>query len=346
MTNKKNSDSQPTHEGMPKQPAINWTMVAVVAALAGILLLVRSFKGKTDEFKNKTIPEAVKKIVNDPSAKIEVANVKDSSGVYEFDLKVNGQAYVSYITKDAKILFTSGIKLDSSDTGSTASSEPQKKLTCEDLEKADNAKLTAFVVSQCPFGLQMQRVFKNAINEDPSLANKLDVKYIGAIENGKITAMHGDAEAQENLKQICIREEQKELYWPYVSCYMQEGKTDQCLANVGVDQTMLTACTEDPTRGNAYAQKDFDLANKFKVGGSPTLLLNEKQIVSEFDFGGRTPNAIKQLTCCGSTTKDASCSTEISTKEMAVAYSLTDESTATGGTTNSAAGCAPAQPAN
>jgi len=346
MTNKKHSDSQPTHEGMPKQPAINWTMVAVVAALAGVLLLVRSFTGKTDEFKNKIIPEAVKKIVNDPSSKIEIDNVRDTNGVYEFDLKVNGQAYVSYITKDGKILFTSGIKLDDSANKDSASSQPQKKLTCEELEKAEKPKLTAFIVSQCPFGLQMQRVFKNAINEDPSLADKLDIKYIGAIENGKITAMHGDAEAQENLKQICIRDEQKALYWPYVSCYMQEGKTDQCLANVGVDQVMMNACMEDPTRGNAYAQKDFDLANKFSVGGSPTLLLNEKQIVSEFDFGGRTPNAIKQLTCCGSTTKDASCSTEISTKEMVPAYSLTDESTTTGGTTTSAAGCEPAQPAN
>lgn len=334
-------------EGMPKQPAINWTLVAVVAALAGVLLLVRSFKGKTEEFKNKVIPEAVKKIVNNPSTKIEVANVRESSGVYEFDLKVNGQAYVSYITKDGKILFTSGIKLsDDGKQAAAASTEPQKKLTCDDLQKADNAKLTAYVVSQCPFGLQMQRVFKNAINEDASLAEKLDIKYIGSIENGKITAMHGDAEAQENLKQICIREEQKELYWPYVSCYMQEGKTDQCLANVGVDQTMLNACTSDASRGNAYAQKDFDSANKHNVSGSPTLVLNDKQVVSEFDFGGRTPNAVKQLTCCGSTTKDGSCSTEISTKEMAVAFSTTDESTATGGTTNSAAGCAPAAPAN
>jgi hypothetical protein len=226
-----------------------------------------------------------------------------------------------------------------------ASTEPQKKLTCDDLTKAKDAKLTAYVVSQCPFGLQMQRVFKNAMNENGVLGQNLDIKYIGSIENGKIVSMHGDEEAKENMRQICIREEQKELYWPYVSCYMQEGKTDQCLASVGVDQTKMNACAEDATRGNAYAQKDFDSANKHKVSGSPTLVLNDKQVVSEFDFGGRVPNAIQQLVCCGSTNKDGSCSTGISTKEMAVAFSTTDESGAASGTTNSAAGCAPAQPA-
>lgn len=330
---------------MPKKPMINWTMVAVVAALAGILLIIRSFTGKTDEFKNKIIPAAIKKVVNDPTTKIEVANVKETSGVYEFQLKLAGQTYTSYITKDGKILFTSGIKL--ADTEKKAAEAPaQKKLTCSDLQKADNAKLTAFVVSNCPYGLQMQRVFKNAMNEDPSLADKLDIKYIGAIENGKITSMHGDEEAKENLRQICIREEQKDLYWPYLSCYMQAGKTDECLANVGVDQTMMNACTEDPKRGLAFAQKDFDLANKFKVSGSPTLLLNNKQIVSEFDFGGRVANSVKQLVCCGSKNQPESCSTEISKNEMAVAFSPTDEASANAGTTNSAAGCAPATPAN
>lgn len=329
------------HSG-PEQPKLNWSMIAVVAALAGILLIVKTFRGKTDEFKNKTIPAAIKKVLNSPDTKFEIASVKETSGVYEFQLKLQNQSYTSYITKDGKILFTSGVVVDGSKKD-TATTQEQKKLTCNDLNKAEKPTLTAFVVANCPFGLQTQRVFKKVMEELPDLEQNLKIKYIGEIVNGKITAMHGDEEAQENLRQICIRDEQPTLYWPYVNCYMQEGKTEQCLANTGVDTAMMNACMEDPKRGNAFAQKDFDLANKFKVSGSPTLLLNDKQVVSEFDFGGRVPNSMKTMLCCGSKTKGDYCSKDISTSEVAVSLSVTDEAASTGGTTSSAAGCAPAK---
>jgi hypothetical protein len=344
---KKHSTTRKESEAeMPKQPKLNWSMVAIVAALAGILLIVKTFRGKTDEFKNKIIPAAIKKVLNSPDTKFEITTVKETNGVYEFQLKLQGQTYTSYITKDGKILFTSGVKLD--DTAkqpAAAANTPAKKLTVKDLKKSDNPTLTAYVVSMCPYGLQTQRVFKNALAEAPALAGNLKIKYIGAVEGGKITSMHGDEEAKENLRQICIRDQQPELYWPYVNCYMQEGKTDACLANAGVDAAMLDACTTDPKQGLAYAQKDFDAGNKLNVSGSPTLVLNDSQVVSEFDFGGRVPNAMKTIVCGASNKPGDYCSTDISTKEMAVAFSPTDEAAGTGGATTSAAGCAPAAPA-
>ncbi len=329
---------------MPEQPKLNWSMIAIVAALAGILLLVKTFRGKTDEFKNKTIPAAIKKVLNSPDTKFEISAIKETNGVYEFQLKLQNQSYTSYITKDGKILFTSGVKLDdASKTPAAATNQAQKKLTAKDLNKSDKPTLTAFIVANCPYGLQTQRVFKKALEEAPGLVANLKIKYIGSIVDGKITAMHGDEEAKENMRQICIRDEQSDLYWPYVNCYMKEGKTEQCLAEVGVDTTTMTACTADPKRGNAFAQKDFDSANKFNVSGSPTLVLNDAQVVSEFDFGGRVPNSMKALVCGGSKTPGEFCSKDISTKEVAVSLSVTDDAASTGGTTNSAAGCAPAK---
>jgi thioredoxin-related protein len=333
-------------EDMPAQPKLNWSMVAVVAALAGVLLIVNTFRSKSDDFKNKTIPDAIKKVLNSPNTKFEVTSVKETNGVYEFQLKIQDQTYNSFITKDGKVLFQSGIKLDEIGKTAAKAAEETKKLTVKDLKKADKSTLTAFVVANCPYGIQTQRVFKKVMEEVPAMVENLKIKYIGAIENGKITSMHGEEEAKENMRQICIRDEQNALYWPYVNCYMQEGKTDACLANVGVDTAMMTACTEDPKRGNAFAQKDFDLAKKFKVGGSPTLLLNDQQIVSESDFGGRVPNAMKTIVCGGSKTPAEFCSKDISTKEVAVSLSITDEAAASaGGTAGSAAGCAPATPA-
>ncbi|OGK62247.1 hypothetical protein A2334_02540 [Candidatus Roizmanbacteria bacterium RIFOXYB2_FULL_38_10] len=322
----------------------NWKPLAFIAGLIAVFLVLRFVKGSgpdINKMKTQIIPEAVKKVINNPSTKVSILNVKEASGLVEFQLEVAGQKYTSYISRDGKILFTSGIKVDELSKSQQPAKET-KKLTCDDVPKTDKASLTAYVVADCPFGLQMQRVFKKALNEAPDLSSYLNIKYIGSVENGKITSMHGDKEAQENLKQICIREEQKEKYWPYVSCYMMEGKTDECLITTGVDTSELTACTGDANRGLKYAQADFTLANKYGVSGSPTLISNEKQTVSEFDFGGRTPDAIKQLVCCGSKEKPGFCASELSKADIAVSLSKTDEAAEGSGTTTSAAGCAPA----
>ncbi|MCL4419261.1 hypothetical protein M1146_04120, partial [Patescibacteria group bacterium] len=270
-----------------------------------------------DNLKNKIIPDAVKKVASGQQLSLKgVDNIKDTNGVYQFDLTLgfgsNSQKYTSYMTHDGKILFISGIKLDEYKAPKAQAQEQAKKLTLNDLKKADTSKLTAFIVSNCPYGLQMQRLFLKTISEQPNISTYLDVKYIGSIVNGKLTSMHGDKEAQENLRQICIREEQKDKYWDYVSCYIKNGQAESCDSAAGIEADKLNSCISDSSRGLKYAQTDFDLANKHGISGSPTLLLNNQQIVSEFDFGGRVANSLKTLVCGGSKTKPDFCSTDLS----------------------------------
>jgi len=312
--------------------------------ILGIVVLGKSviIDAKEANFKNKIIPDAIKKVLGNNKTAIKIANLKDVNGVYEFQLTLgenaNTQPYTSYITKDGKILFTSGIKLETLDVKAATNNQNQqtKKLTAKDLIKAEIPELTAFVVSQCPYGLQMQRVFKKAIAELPQLEAYLNIKYIGTVADGKITSMHGDEEAQENLKQICIRQEQKDKYLPYISCYIQEGKSEECNLTTGVDANQIQSCVTDKNRGLAYAQKDFDLANKLNIGSSPTLVLNNKQTVSEFDFGGRVADALKAIVCGSADNKLGFCSDSLSKDEVAVSFSATDNPSETGTTTNSA----------
>lgn len=316
---------------------------ALIAAGILVLLVVGGFfKRSRDQMvtlKKTVIPQAIEKVTGGSMKVKSIEKVTEKSGVVSFEIvfDANGQEqrYTSYITKDGKILFTSGTVLADVKANTTAGQQETPKMTCKDLKKADTTKVTAFVVSNCPFGLQMQRVMAKAITEQPLLAQSLDVKYIGSIENGKITSMHGDDEAKENLRQICIRDEQPTLYWPYVSCYMKAGKTDECIASTGVDNAKLTACTTDVSRGLAYAQKDFDIANKYKISASPTMLGNDGQIVSEFDFGGRTADAMKQLVCCSSKTQGEYCKNDLSKDSVASSFSETVE----GNGSNAAANC-------
>ncbi len=186
---------------------------------------------------------------------------------------------------------------------------------CANVTKSDKPLLEAFIVSQCPFGLQMQRIMAETVSKLPQARDYLKVRYIGSISNNSITSMHGDEEARENLRQICIREEQSDKYWDYASCYMKEGNSTDCLRSSSIDERALSACVNDSIRGLAYAQKDFDLANEFNITGSPTLNLNNR-IASEFDFAtnttsARSPEALKELLCCGFNKEPSFCAEQL-----------------------------------
>ena len=188
------------------------------------------------------------------------------------------------------------------------------KQTCYDVQKQDKPLLTAFIVSYCPYGVQMQRAIAGAIEQAPNLSDYTEVRYIGEISNGTILSMHGPAEAEENLRQICIREEQKEKYWNYISCFISSEDSNQCLEEVGIDLKKLDECRINESRGDEYAKKDFDIADRYGIKGSPTLLLN-KQIVNEFMFGGRSPEGVKNLVCYGSNQNFSFCAIKLNNTE-------------------------------
>jgi len=239
--------------------------------------------------------------------------VKLKEGLYNFKVKIGEQSLDSYLTKDGHLFFPQAISIV----------EKVKKVSsCQDIRKQKQPKLEAFVVSYCPFGAQMERILGEVIKNIPGLKNDIEIRYIGQIENGKIVSMHGDKEAKENLRQICLREEQPDKFYPYLACFLKEGKSSECLDSEKVDKEKLSQCEKDGSRGLAYAKKDFAAQEKYQVGGSPTLILN-KEKVSEFDFGGRTAQAVKTLLCCGFEKAPNVCQKEISKDEAATGFSKT-----------------------
>jgi hypothetical protein len=301
------------------------TLVAIISVSATVLFL----KGKNTQKLNPSLTseEAAKKAIEFINKNIlagqgeaTLVNVSEVSGLYKITLKINEREYPSFVTKDGKILFPEGgIEMEKFVAQNPT---PQPKKTCEELKKSEKPLLEAFVVSQCPFGLQMQRILNEIVKNIPSLAANIKVEYIGAIANGKITSMHGDEEAQENLRQICIREEQGNKYWSYIDCHIKEGKVEECLKSAGIDEGKLNECQKDPNRGLKYAQEDFKSQEKYKADASPTLILNGEG-VDEFDFGGRTAEAVKTLICCGFTKRPEFCSKKLTEVQAATYFSPT-----------------------
>jgi hypothetical protein len=210
-----------------------------------------------------------------------------------------------------------------------AQTPPKPKLTpeqvCVNMTKYDKPLLEVFVVSKCPFGLQMQRIMANLIDQSSEAKDYLKVRYIGDIANNTVTSMHGDEEAQENLRQICIRDEQSNRYWDYIGCYMKDGKSSDCLNSTSIDRSKFDSCMEETGRGAAYAEKDFNLAKKYGITGSPTLLIGSTK-VKESDFAtnttnSRSPEALKDLLCCAFKKPASFCSLQFNESRAATMFS-------------------------
>ena len=312
---------------------INVTLLLITLMIAAFLIGYGKMNSDSLSFLNfgsQKAEETVQKAIDFISenmldgAEAVLVSVSEKNGVYSFKMKIDDQEYDSYITKDGKILFPSGISLAESEEDITADETVKK--TCEDIGKTKKPVLEAFVVSQCPFGVQMQRILNEIIKNIPQLASYIKVEYMGAIEGDKITAMHGDEEAQENLRQICLREEQPNNFWQYIDCHIKEGDVDSCLETAQIDVNKLTGCLTDGSRGLAYAEKDFANQDKYQITGSPTLILDGEKI-SEFDFGGRTAEAVKTVVCCAFQDKPAFCDTTLSTESANTSFSPTYSST-------------------
>jgi len=315
----------------------NKTLIPVAIIIAGILIaaggLIYVNKGKTQVLSAQQAAEKAISYVNQDIASNGATNTATLTGatdtdsvVYQISFKISGyeEEYNVWVSKDGKYFFPAAYDLTATSTAES-NNEPQKP-TCESLKKADKPILEAFVVSKCPYGLQMQRILYEVVKNIPSLAENIKVKYIGAVEGNKITSMHGDTEAQENLRQICVREEQADKYWSYIGCHIKKGDVDSCLAVANVDKSKLNTCMTDATKGLEYAKADFVLQDQYNISGSPTLIINGENLNTqnepiEFVFGGRTAEAAKTLLCCGFGQKPENCSQKLSEDSAAAGFS-------------------------
>ena len=332
----------------------------LVVVITGALLFAKSDFSKVFPFLHPSAQSVAQKSVDYINKNLLPAGqtatlgaVSEQNGVIKIKVTVGGTSYDSYVTSDGKLFFPQAYDLTAAaktTPGATTTAKPA------DITKVDKPLLEAYVVSDCPYGLQMQRMMVDAVAKAPALADFIKVRYIGSVSGNDITSMHdaapNGAEAKENLRQMCIREEQPAKFYTYLGCYMKKsagalgngmpiGDSASCLSSTGVDVAKVNSCMADPVRGLAFAKADFALDTKYNVTSSPTLVLDGATI-SEFDFGGRVTDSIRAMVCAASKTPSAFCSTKLSTEQTATSFSLTYAPAATAAPASSAANCAPA----
>lgn len=167
--------------------------------------------------------------------------------------------------------------------------------------KSDKPVVELFIMTYCPYGLQMQKAYLPVMD---LLSKKADmsVKYVSY-------AMHDKIEIDENTRQYCIEKEQNAKYIAYTQCFVATDDSSSCLKQAKVNESQLSNCMQKTDKEfkitEYYKDKSSwlsgrypiypvhsDLNDLYQVAGSPTLVINGQQVDSV-----RSPEAIKQTIC-------------------------------------------------
>lgn len=277
-------------------------------------------------FQKENLPLAVEEAMNyitgvrkGEGETVSLISWEKGNGFYKLNFKIGEREYQSFVSEDGKYLFPYAIDL----IPEIAKKESQISLS--QIEKRDRPDVKLFVMSYCPYGLQIEKAYLSiyALLKEKADFGIYFVDYI----------MHGKKELEENLRQYCIQKEEKEKYSNYLSCFIKEGSYEKeniferCLAKAKIDEEKLENCLLETDReykiSTLYQDKSSwlngrypkfnvqsDLNEKYGVKGSPTLVINDSVIVqnrqycpqenikcvvvSDFD---RSPEKFKEVIC-------------------------------------------------
>ena len=206
---------------------------------------------------------------------------------------------------------------------------------CDTMTKSAKPEVEAWVVSRCPYGVQMSnglQAVQSVLGDDVSIR----LRYITDFDGTEYSSMHGATEYAENERQVCLREEQNEVFWDYIKCYVETGDIASCETSTGVDSDKLQECLTE--RVKDYMQVEYEEGAALGITGSPTLMM-EGERVNEYNFGGRSPASLQEMLCCAMETESDACSTALSSAQPPTGFGVIEESATTTATSGEDLSC-------
>ena len=282
-----------------------WKVAALIFGVAAIVLLVISmrggFAGMTGNGTGNVIAEddAGDKILdylNDRTGGgVELVEVNGMGGnLYEALVEYQGQEIPVYVTKDGEYFVQGAVPMDLDLEGLSDAQEQE----APEVPKSDKPVVELFIMTHCPYGTQAEKGFLPVLE---LLGDKIE---------GSIRFVHyfmHEPEETETPIQVCIREEQGDRFNDYLSCFLEDGDSDRCLEETGIDTAKLDSCVE--TKSEEYYDVDSVLSEDYGVRGSPTLVINGVQASS-----GRSPSAYLEAVCSAFNDAPEECEEELSTQ--------------------------------
>ena len=274
---------------------------------------MEAIKAKAEKFINANLVS--------PGTDAKIKSITEESGVYKIYVSVGTQEIVSYLSKDGKEFFPQVISMEEA---AQASQTPSAQNTNQNAPKSDKPSVELFVMSYCPYGLQVEKGILPVVD---LLESKIDfqLKFVDY-------AMHGDKEIDENLRQYCIQKDAPGKLNAYLSCFIKQGDATACLAATKIDSSALASCVSqtdaefkikakaaDKSQWRTDQFPPFDIYQadnaKFGVQGSPTLVINGATVNAS-----RDPQSLLNLVCSAFNEQPSECQQKLSTSAPAVGF--------------------------
>jgi hypothetical protein len=281
-------------KNLAKKILISMFTIITVSALLGTLILIIPQKNqKTGNFLADKAITQINKILAPFGKTAQLVSFQEESQGYKINFKIDDKEYSVFMTKDGKYLFPIEANLMVQEEPSTTIESQNETQNPEKRERPD---VKLFVMSYCPFGIQMEKAILPVwkLLKDKADFGVYFVDYI----------MHGKKEMEENLRQYCIQKEEKEKYLTYLECFVKDGNSENCLKEAKIDKNKLENCQTSTDKefkiSENFTETGYppfnvhkDLNEKYGVKGSPTLVINDKVV----EISERSPEKVKEAVC-------------------------------------------------
>jgi hypothetical protein len=182
-------------------------------------------------------------------------------------------------------------KIDDTENGLIDCNDPdcQDSLICRN--NVPN-KLDLFIMSDCPYGKEAVKVAKPIIDNFGSRI-EFSIHYIASEKNGQFTSYHGDYEAKEDMRQLCVIKHYPRNWFDYILCRSENGirgtNWEKCA------ETLNTKIIEDcvnGSEGETLLSEDIKIGKSLGISLSPTWMANNR-----YKFSGLNSESVKNQFC-------------------------------------------------
>lgn len=285
-----------------------------------------AIQAKIEKFLSENVPA---------TAKTGIKDITKDGDLYKVTVTVDKQEIPVFVTRDGKKLIQSQgvVELDQAPVAD-AGAQAQAPEKTEAENKTDVPTVDLFVMSYCPYGLQMER---GALPAVEALGSKIkfNLKFVSY-------TLHGQKEVDENLNQYCIGKTAPAKLDNYLKCFWKDskGQATACMKTAGINAAAISTCVADTSKQVSVTEKAFDVNKeetvKFGVQGSPTLVINGTTVSSSRDSA-----SVLKAICSGFKNAPKECQAKLSATAPVAGFD--DQAAAAAGGAAPAASCATPQ---
>ncbi len=160
----------------------------------------------------------------------------------------------------------------------------------------DSVKLDFYVMSQCPYGTQVEDAIKPVLDK---LGNCIDfnLNFIST-ENpdGSFRSLHGEPETKGNIVQLCAAKYNPNKYIDMIVCQNKNARAipdnwESCAKENGLNVAKIKVCYEGE-EGKQLLRDSIKKTQAVGATGSPTIYLNDERY-----SGGRDTLSFQRVIC-------------------------------------------------